>query len=466
MSSFRLRGKGGVVQKRENSLATIILLFALLLFVFIFQLLLQGRGAGEKTSEIPEGGDLAVIGGTTAALLTAWEAAANGAQVFLFPNGQALGEDSVWLVESGLAAVSTPPQQERGIEFTPEMLTAYLREYGGGINDPLLLISFRSAASDLFQRAAELGGVSFTLLPQPEQRPYLHYSPEPRAGLLFKEHLWEKVENAGVVIREEKIKEIALAPAGQVEALLLEDSDGETTPFYVQAVVLADGGYSGDVHYWHDYLPRGNLLNLRPDQQGQGLRRAEDLGLDRVQMGFLETRLLLSSPVNGQIAFLPPDPWREAYYFNRKGQVLSGKETSFPEIVNFILHSPADGAFILAPGERAAAFSSCFREFATWEDLERSGLVVGESLFSGWRLPGPPYDVATLKVGVAYTLGGLSVTPRGEVKQEGEVVKGLYAAGEIVGGLHGEALLPGMALSETLFTSGVAGRCAAEYAGR
>ncbi len=146
-----------MVQKRENSLATIILLFALLLFVFIFQLLLQGRGAGEKTSEIPEGGDLAVIGGTTAALLTAWEAAANGAQVFLFPNGQALGEDSVWLVESGLAAVSTPPQQERGIEFTPEMLTAYLREYGGGINDPLLLISFRSAASDLFLRAAELG---------------------------------------------------------------------------------------------------------------------------------------------------------------------------------------------------------------------------------------------------------------------------------------------------------------------
>ena len=74
--------------------------------------------------------------------------------------------------------------------------------------------------------------------------------------------------------------------------------------------------------------------------------------------------------------------------------------------------------------------------------------------------------MATLKAGVAYTLGGLSVTPRGEVKQDGEVVKGLYAAGEIVGGLHGEALLPGMALSETLFTSGVAGKCAAEYAGR
>jgi len=74
--------------------------------------------------------------------------------------------------------------------------------------------------------------------------------------------------------------------------------------------------------------------------------------------------------------------------------------------------------------------------------------------------------VAPLRAGIDYTLGGIAVTSRGEVKKEGDVVKGLYAAGEIVGGLHGEALLPGMALSETLFLSKIAGEAAARYSGR
>lgn len=443
-----------------------LLLFTLIFLVLIIQLILQGRDTGGKISAIPEGGDLAVIGGTTAALLTALEAAENGAQVFLFPDEQPLGEDSAWLMEAGLAAALTPPQQELGIELTPEMLTAYLEEYGGGVNDPLLLLSFCNAAPDLFHWAAERGGVSFSLLPQPAQQPYLHYCPVPQAELVLAKHLLAAVEKAGVIIREEKVKEITLTPAGKVEALLLKDPSGETRSFYVQAVVLADGGYSGDVSSRHDYLSRGNLLNIRPFQRGKGIRWAEEHGLDLVQMSFLETKLVLTSPTQEAIAFLPAEPWPETYFFNSRGQVLRGEEASFPQIVNFVLQAPTGSVRIMAPAARAAAFSSYFEEFAAWEDLEKLGLPEDLPRLAGWRLPAAPYYVATLQAGVTYTLGGLSVTPRGEVKKEGEVVKGLYAAGEIVGGLHGETLLPGMPLSETLFTAKVAGQYAAQYAGR
>ena len=72
-----------------------------------------------------------------------------------------------------------------------------------------------------------------------------------------------------------------------------------------------------------------------------------------------------------------------------------------------------------------------------------------------------------VKIGVDYTPGGLSVTPLGEVKKgDGQIILGLYAAGEISGGLHGEGMLPGMALSETLFLAGQAGRSAADYVRR
>ena len=45
--------------------------------------------------------------GHSTALLSSMEAAENGAQVFLFPNGQELG-DATFLFQEGLAAVLTP----------------------------------------------------------------------------------------------------------------------------------------------------------------------------------------------------------------------------------------------------------------------------------------------------------------------------------------------------------------------
>ena len=465
-------GKGGLVQKRENSLATVLLLFILVLLVLAVQLFLQGEGVTGENFEIPaipEGGDLAVIGGTTAALLTALEAAENGAQVFLFPNGQPWGEDSEWLVEAGLAAVLTPSQQELGLGLTPEMFCAYLEEYGGGINDPLLLSSFCSDAPDLYRRAEERGGLSFSLLPQPEERPYLHSCSQQGGGTLLKTQLLANVEKAGVSIREEKVKDCLLTSAGRVEALILEKPSGETATFYVQAVVLADGGYSGAFHPRSDYLPRGNLLNLRPSQTGAGLRWAEEQALDLVQMSFLEIKLVLLSPVLETVTFLPEELWPEAHFFNSRGEYRRGREASFAQIVHFVLQSPAGSARVMIPAASAStsASSPFFKEYETWGDLVKLGMPGDWSGSAGWQLPpAPPYYVAALQAGVTYTLGGLSITPGGEVKKEGAVVAGLYAAGEIIGGLHGETLLPGMALSETLFTAKVAGQCAAQYAGR
>ena len=215
MFALVLTGKGGLIQKRENSLATVFFLFISVFLILAIQLLLQGRNAGREAFAIPEGGDLAVIGGTTAALFTALEAAENGAQVFLFLDEQPLGEDSERLVEVGLAAALTPPQAERDMEFTPEMLGAYLEEYGRGINDPLLLQSFCNVAPDLFFWAEECGGISFSLLPQPEKQPYLHRCPQPQAGSLLVEHLLTALGKAGVAIREERVKDIALTPAGK-----------------------------------------------------------------------------------------------------------------------------------------------------------------------------------------------------------------------------------------------------------
>ncbi|RJX23518.1 MAG: FAD-binding protein [Dethiobacter sp.] len=449
-------------QKKGSSQAIIVLLITAIFSIFVLQAAMQEKETG---TEIPRGADLAVIGGTTAALLSALEGAAHGAQVFLFPNGQEMGEDVPFLVAGGLAAALTPPQKELGIEFGPEFLKEKIKEHGGGINDPVLLDSF-ILSQDLFRKSEELSGLCFDLLPHPEVRPYLHLSAHPHSDLLFKQNLLVKIKNSTIMVKDDKVKELIFSPEGQIEALLLENARGESYRFYIQAVILADGGYSGDIHRWHEYLPVENLIELRPSQKGEGLRIAVDLGMDVVQMGFLNTRLLLYSPLEEKFHFLPPDPWENTYFINKTGHILSWGESSPREAINFLLQSLPGGSLIMAPEDRATAFGRFFRRFDELEQLMQAYSLDSLPRFPGTRPPSPPYYVAPLRAGLDYTLGGISITSRGEVKKDGNVVKGLYAAGEIVGGLHGEALLPGMALSETFFLAKIAGESAARYSQR
>ena len=65
-----------------------------------------------------------------------------------------------------------------------------------------------------------------------------------------------------------------------------------------------------------------------------------------------------------------------------------------------------------------------------------TGLVVDKSNWAN-RLDSPPYEAYGVTCGITFTFGGLEVDAETSVVDEqGERIKGLYAAGEIVGGLY------------------------------
>lgn len=48
-------------------------------------------------------------------------------------------------------------------------------------------------------------------------------------------------------------------------------------------------------------------------------------------------------------------------------------------------------------------------------------------------------DIAMITPSIHYTMGGIAITPRGEALDDrNAVIRGLYAAGEASGGVHGE----------------------------
>ncbi len=443
-------------------------LIVLLLFLTVAAFVLEWIRTPEHPvlAKPPRSTDMAVLGGTTAALLTAWHGAQNGAQVYLFPQGQELGEDAAFLLSGGIAAPLTPPQRELEEPFIPGELDERLRQYGNDMNDPALLAAFIQFSTRLYPLLERISGTVFDHLPDPAEKPYLHFSSRPINPAAFTQQLQTRVLKAGVIISNDYVKELIFSPEGEITGLLLEKSGGETEMLNLRSVVLADGGYSGKPFSRHPYLSQDNLVVLRPGQQGQGLDLASELGLDVVQTGFYLRRILLYSPFNEDYCLLPQQPRENAYFFNSRGQLLEWEGSSKQEILNFIHMSPHEGVYLIVVEEDIP--ETCvqfFRRFADWESLAR---------FSGGELPTFPLPfspadvhlISPVRVTVDYTLGGLAVTPRGEVKRNGSVVTGLYAAGEISGGLHGEVVLQGMPLSETLFLSAVAGEAAAHHAWR
>jgi len=62
---------------------------------------------------------------------------------------------------------------------------------------------------------------------------------------------------------------------------------------------------------------------------------------------------------------------------------------------------------------------------------------------------------------VCYTVGGLRINNRAQVlDKQGEPIRGLYAAGEITGGVHGQSRLSGNGLTDALVFGRKAGKTA------
>jgi len=83
---------------------------------------------------------------------------------------------------------------------------------------------------------------------------------------------------------------------------------------------------------------------------------------------------------------------------------------------------------------------------------------------SNWALPldSPPYVGFAVTTGISFTFGGLRITPEGQVvDMEQRPIPGLYAAGELVGGLFYQNYPGGAGLMAGAVFGRIAGRSAA-----
>jgi len=99
------------------------------------------------------------------------------------------------------------------------------------------------------------------------------------------------------------------------------------------------------------------------------------------------------------------------------------------------------------------------------DGLCTSGLAIDKTNWAN-RLDSPPYHAYGVTAGVTFTFGGLKVSGRAEVEDTyGTPINGLFAAGEIVGGLYYHNYASGTGLVAGVVFGRLAGEGAARAAG-
>ena len=86
----------------------------------------------------------------------------------------------------------------------------------------------------------------------------------------------------------------------------------------------------------------------------------------------------------------------------------------------------------------------------------------GRTLFDN-KIDTPPFYAGARMPTVHHTMGGIEINTKAQVlNTEGKAIKGLYAAGEVTGGIHGSNRLGGNAVPDTVVFGKIAGESAAK----
>ncbi len=452
--------------------------------------------------------DVLVLGGGLAGQCAALAAAEAGAEVLLLEK-QATPGGSTAMSGGSFAFAGTVLQAAHGIEDDGAALRDDLLRIGESANEPDLVDLFvaRQVATFEWLRAF---GVAFDAptLSSGQSRPRTHSANPVRLLATLAARLAEQPRIRLLTgVAAERLWQDGGCVAG---ALIHRDgSSGEVAAR--RGVVLATGGFSRNARMIATFVPQlARAAPLGgPGNDGAGLRMAMALGADLADMGHVKGTfgVAAADPAAGR-----PEPggvllmalYRGAVIVNRDARRFTDEAISYKKIGDLCLRQTGalgfqvfdarimaqtrpdvpvndfrgglERGFVHAGATLAAVARAAGLDPATLEATiarYNAGVRAGrdeefgrDSLGDGYGRPveiaEPPFYVFPCTTGVVATYAGLRVDARMRVRDVfGAPIAGLYAAGEIVGGLHGAGYMSGSSLTKSALFGRIAGQDAA-----
>ena len=433
--------------------------------------------------------DLLILGSGIAGQSAATAAAEAGLGVILAEKTDALGGSTVmsggWFAFSG-----TDEQRAEGIEDSAEAFRRDMWEVGAERNDPALLDAYL-AHQDAAYRWLKDHGVTFREVEISSGQSAKRCHNASITDVMNRLH--EQFTAAGgTTLLGHRGVELLTDAAGAVTGVRFETADGDVEVFARHGVVLATGGFSRGTELLRIFAPE--QLAALPfggkGNTGDGLRMAWKLGADMADMSAV-SGTYGSHPETGDVHELLTAYYMGAIIVNRSGERFVDESQSYKTLGRAVLDEEeglgiqifdqdvrdqshrgiplkdmdtieeaghifrADTLEELAEKAgidpaRLVATVEQYNRVATegdQDDLGRTSLVSGVGALTPIvRAPFYAYPAMSL---MTTTYCGVKVTPDAEVVDvTGDVIDGLYAIGEVVGGFHGAAYSTGTSLGK------------------
>ena len=303
-----------------------------------------------------------------------------------------------------------------------------------------------------------------------------------------------KADEDVTILTETTAASIIMAD-GKAAGVVCTGKNGETVTIHAGAVILAAGGFGANLEMVASYKPEleGFMTTNAPGIKGQGIEMAIAVGAATVDMEQIQihptvqfdTAALITEGLRGDGAILVNAEGKRFIDEVGTRDVVSAAEIAQTGSYSWLIvdQRMLDASSVIAGYvKKGFVFSG-----ATYEELAAQIGVPAEAFaetMNAWNgyvaakndpdfgrisfanpLDTAPFYAIKVTAGVHHTMGGVKINDDTEVIDvNGAIIPGLYAAGEITGGVHGANRLGGNAVSDFVVFGRIAGEEAAEEA--
>ncbi|RMC48870.1 flavocytochrome c [Lactobacillus sp. ESL0228] len=438
-----------------------------------------------KSSEIASYYDAIIVGAGGAGLTAAIQAHELGLNVAVFEKNASLGGNTT-RASSGMNASESLVQLNEGIIDNKEDFYQETLKGGGLLNDRELLryfVDHSAAAIDwLLNHGIELTNLTITG-GMSKKRAHRPASMAPVGNYLITGAL-KQIQQEGVpVFNNTKVIKLLQDENKNVVGVQLE-TEGGTKTVNAKAVLLASGGFGSSNELIKKYRP--DLVDYKttnqPGATGDGLKLADQIDAQLEQMDFIQVHptaqtdtdhvYLIGEGLRGEGAILVNKSGKRFVNEMNTRKIVSNAITNLNEEGAYLIFDQSirdnftavefyDHIGLVKHGDNLADLaqaidvnSSNLKEtIKTWNEAvnTKNDGEFGRTTGMDRSIEKGPFFAIHINPAIHYTMGGIHINSKTEVLDtNGNVINGLYAAGEVSGGLHGNNRIGGNSVAETV----------------
>ena len=437
--------------------------------------------------------DAVIVGSGGTGLTAAIQAHELGLDVAVFEKNVELGGNTN-RASSGMNAAETNVQLHHGV--IDNVADFYRETYkdGGKLNDKDMLGYFvyhsAPAISWLADHGIKLDDITVTG-GMSKKRTHRPASMAPIGGFLVKSLLNVAAQQNIPVFNETKVDQLLQDATGRVNGIKLS-LDGHSQEVKAKAVILATGGFGASKAYMKRYRP--DLIDYKttnqPGATGDGLELAEEVGAELMQMDLIQVHptvqqdhphvYLIGEAVRGEGAILVNAQGQRFVNELNTRKIVSNAITALPEHSAYLIFDQGirdrvkaiefyDKTGLVEHGDTIEDLAQTLKMDPTvlkqtvrdWNQAvqDQNDGQFGRTTGMERDISQPGFFAIHIAPAIHYTMGGLHIDSKTHVLDgNGDVIEGLYAAGEVAGGLHGNNRVGGNSIAETIIFGRQAGQ--------